>query len=65
MNVLQLEHWILDRYEGIIVIDAYRERSFFYNPDGSMKKGIYFTTIKNVTVQMTRLLIWIEQGFFV
>ncbi len=46
MNVLQLEHWILDRYEGIIVIDAYRERSFFYNPDGSMKKGIYFTTIK-------------------
>ena len=46
MNATQLENWILDNYKGVIVKDAYRERSFFYNPDGSLPKGIYFATIK-------------------
>jgi hypothetical protein len=46
MNAKQLEHWILDNYQGVIVTDAYRERSFFYNPDGSLPKGMYFATIK-------------------
>ncbi len=46
MNAKQLEHWILDNYQGVIVTDAYRERSFFYNPDGSLPKGIYLATIK-------------------
>lgn len=46
MNAKQLEKWILDNYLGVIVTDAYRERSFFYNPDGSLPKGIYFATIK-------------------
>jgi hypothetical protein len=46
MNAKQLEHWILDNYQGVIVTDAYRERSFFYNPDSSLPNGIYFTTIK-------------------
>ena len=46
MNPKQLESWILDQYLGVIVTDAYRERSFFYNPDSSLPKGIYFATIK-------------------
>lgn len=46
MTAQQLENWIVSKYDGIIVANAYRERSFFYNPDGSLKKGIYFTTIK-------------------
>jgi hypothetical protein len=46
MNAKQLENWILDNHKGIIVTDAYRERSFFYNPDGSLPKGIYFATLK-------------------
>jgi len=46
MNAQKLEGWILENYQGIIVIDAYRERSFFYNPDGSLQKGIYMATIK-------------------
>ena len=46
MNAKKLEQWILDNYQGVIVTDAYRERSFFYNPDGSLPKGIYFATIK-------------------
>ena len=46
MTAKQLENWILDNYNGVIVKDAYRERSFFYNPDGTLPKGIYFATIK-------------------
>lgn len=46
MNAKQLEKWILDNYQGITVSNAYRERSFFYNPDCSRPKGIYFATIK-------------------
>ena len=46
MTAKQLENWILDNYQGLIVTNAYRERSFFYNPNGSLPKGIYFATIK-------------------
>ncbi len=46
MTAKDLENWILTNFEGVIVTDAYRERSFFYNPDGSLPKGIYFATIK-------------------
>jgi hypothetical protein len=46
MTAIDLENWILDNYQGVIVANAYRERSFFYNPDGSLLKGIYFVTIK-------------------
>jgi hypothetical protein len=46
MTAPNLENWILANYQGIIVKDAYRERSFFYNPDGSLPIGIYFATIK-------------------
>ena len=46
MTAQELEIWILDNYEDIIVTDAYRERSFFYNPSRLLPKGIYFTTLK-------------------
>lgn len=46
MTAKQIEQWILETYQGVIVTDAYRERSFFYNPDASLPKGIYFATIK-------------------
>lgn len=42
----QLEIWLLERYPGLMVSNAYRERSFFYNPYGSKPKGSYFATIK-------------------
>lgn len=35
----QLENWILENYQGVIVTDAFRERSFYYNPDNSLPKG--------------------------
>lgn len=46
MNAQQLENWILNHYQGLIVKNAYAERSVFYNPELSLPKGIYFATIK-------------------
>jgi hypothetical protein len=46
MTAIDLENWILNNYRGVIVRNAYGERSFFYNPDNSLPKGIYFATIK-------------------
>lgn len=46
MTAQELENWILNHYDGLIVTNAYRERSFFYNPDRSLPKGVYFATIK-------------------
>ena len=57
MNAKQLEHWILDNYQGVIVADAYRERSFFYNPDDSLPKGIYFIKVADESSVMTGKLV--------
>ncbi len=46
MTVKQLENEILNSYEGLVLLDAYAERSFFYNPYKLLPKGIYFATIK-------------------
>jgi Family of unknown function (DUF6194) len=46
MTAIQLENYILETYSGVKVLDAYSERSFFYNPDNLLPKGIYMATIK-------------------
>lgn len=46
MSSKEWENWIVKNYQQVVVTDAYRERSFFFNPDGSLPKGIYFATIK-------------------
>jgi hypothetical protein len=46
MNAKLTEHWILYNSQGVNVKNAYRERIFFYNPEGSLPKAIYFSTIK-------------------
>jgi Family of unknown function (DUF6194) len=47
MTAIQLENYILETFSGVKVLDAYSERSFFYNPDNLLPKGIYIATIKN------------------
>lgn len=37
---------IENRYDGIVKRVAYGETTFFYNPDGILKNGVYFCTIK-------------------
>jgi Family of unknown function (DUF6194) len=46
MTATQLENYILETYSGVKVLDACSERSFFYNPDNLLPKGIYTATIK-------------------
>lgn len=43
----ELTRLILDRYEGLICKEAYRETTFFYNPDQLLPNGIYVCTIKS------------------
>lgn len=46
MTARECENWILQCFEDIKVKNAYRERSFFYNPNSTLPNGIYFCTIK-------------------
>jgi hypothetical protein len=41
-----LTHFLLEKFPGLIVIKAWGETSFFFNPDGSSSRGTYFCTIK-------------------
>lgn len=38
---------ILERYEGLIYKEVYRETTFFYNPDQLLPNGVYVCTIKS------------------
>ena len=37
---------LLDRFEGTRVVEAWGERSIFYNPGLMLPRGVYFATIK-------------------
>lgn len=38
--------YLVSNFPGLNVIDAWGEKSLFYNPDKLLKRGIYFCTIK-------------------
>lgn len=40
-----IEH-LLDRFEGTCVVEAWGERSIFYNPGLMLPRGVYFATVK-------------------
>jgi hypothetical protein len=40
-----IEH-LLDRFEGTRVVEAWGEKSIFYNPDLMLPRGVYFATVK-------------------
>lgn len=37
---------LLDRFEGTRVVEAWGERSIFYNPGLILPRGVYFATVK-------------------
>lgn len=37
---------LLRRYDGTIAIDAWGETSLFFNPNGTLPRGVYFATVK-------------------
>ncbi|MDV4168237.1 DUF6194 family protein [Rhodovulum sp. FJ3] len=38
--------YLLDRFEGTRVVEAWGERSIFYNPSLMLPRGVYFATVK-------------------
>jgi Family of unknown function (DUF6194) len=46
MYITELQNLILESYPGLILLDTYGEKSFFYNPDKLLTKGLYFATLK-------------------
>jgi hypothetical protein len=46
MTITQLQNLILESYPGLNLLDTYGEKSFFYNPEKLLTKGIYFATLK-------------------
>ncbi len=46
MNVERIKEILDDRYDGLVCKIAYGETTFFYNPNGILKNGVYFCTIK-------------------
>lgn len=47
MQQADLTEFILGRYQGLVLVNAWGEQSFFYNPDGRLPRGVYFATIKD------------------
>lgn len=41
-----ISEYLLKTFEGLSIVDAWGETSFFYNPDGLAPRGTYFCTIK-------------------
>ncbi|MDP1724525.1 MAG: DUF6194 family protein [Alphaproteobacteria bacterium] len=46
LSIDYLTSFILENYKGIQIIDAWGEKSFFYNPNAFLKRGVYFCTLK-------------------
>ena len=47
MQKKEFSEYILDQYRGVMAVEAWGEQSFFYNPDGSLPRGVYFVTLKD------------------
>ena len=45
-TVATIEDFITKQFPGLIPFRAWGELSFFYNPDASLPRGIYFCTLK-------------------
>ena len=46
LSVPLIVEWIRQRFEGVVIKEAYSELTFFYNPNHALPNGVYFLTIK-------------------
>ncbi len=46
MTIEKILNYIHLHFTGLHVFDVWGEKSFFYNPEGLFKRGIYFCTLK-------------------
>lgn len=41
-----ISNYLISHFSGLNKVDAWGEKSFFYNPEGLLKRGVYFCTLK-------------------
>ncbi len=46
MTSNEISDFVLSSFSGLKVVDAWGEKSFFYNPYNLLKRGVYFCTVK-------------------
>ncbi|MGL6161198.1 DUF6194 family protein [Microbulbifer sp.] len=47
MEKEKISNFVLERYTGIVLTNAWGEQSFFYNPGRKLPRGVYFATLKD------------------
>ncbi|EPC03998.1 hypothetical protein L861_01460 [Litchfieldella anticariensis FP35 = DSM 16096] len=47
MRKQDISDFLLDRYPGVVSVNAWGEQSFFYNPESMLPRGVYFATLKD------------------
>ncbi|OYZ38497.1 MAG: hypothetical protein B7Y25_00920 [Alphaproteobacteria bacterium 16-39-46] len=46
LTIHEISKYLENNFEGLNIINAWGEKNFFYNPEGLLKRGVYFSTIK-------------------
>lgn len=46
LDIDAVDSWIMSTFDGIVPINSWGERSYFYNPGSRAARGTYFLTIK-------------------
>ena len=41
-----ISDFVVANFPGLNVVNAWGEKSFFYNPNNLLKRGVYFLTLK-------------------
>ena len=47
MQPEEIASHLASHFDGLVEASSWGERSFFYNPDGELPRGVYFCTIKD------------------
>ena len=47
MQPEEIASHLTSRFGGLVEASSWGERSFFYNPDGELPRGVYFCTLKD------------------
>ena len=47
MNIDEIIKYCLDNFQYLNLIESFKEKSLFYNPNNKLKRGIYILTIKD------------------
>lgn len=47
MQPKEIASLLTSHFDGLVETSSWGERSFFYNPDGELPRGVYFCTLKD------------------